>query len=113
MVATIRKMKNILKNTKGTTFIELILYIAIFLVLTPILLEVSINASRLNQQHNVEKQVNADSQFLVERTYDLITSAKRIDVSNSVLDDPAGKLTLVMPDDSVVVIENNPATKKV
>ena len=106
-------IKALLKNKKGTTFIELMLYVAIFLVLTPILLEVSINTARLSQKHSIEKQVNTDSQFLVERVYDLITNAKRIDVPNSLLDDPAGRLTLIMPDDSVVVIANNPATQKV
>lgn len=105
-----KNIKNILKNRSGATFIELLLYIAIFLILTPILLTVSINTARFEQQHNVEKQVNVDSQFVVERVYDLIAAAKRVDVSNSLFDDAAGKITLVMQDDDVVVIEHNTVT---
>ncbi len=104
---------NLFKNHSGTTFIELLLYIAIFLVLTPVLLTVSINAARLDQRHNIEKQVNADSQFMVERIYDLISSAKKIDVAGTIFEDSAGKITLIMQDGSIVVIENNPITQKV
>lgn len=99
-----------LSNRKGTTFIELLLYIAIFLVLTPILLTVSIQAIRFDEQHNTEKQVNTDSQFVVERIYDLISAAKKVDVQNTILNEEDGKLTLVMQDDSVVVIEKQSGT---
>ncbi len=98
---------------RGTTFVELLLYIAIFLVLTPILLTVSISAIRTNRLHNVEKQVNADSQYMVERIYDLIGQAKRVDLANSTLASPDGKLTLAMQDDSTVVIDRNPTTHKI
>jgi len=106
-------MKNYFKNRQGTTFIELLLYIAVFLVLTPVLLAVSINAIRFDKQHQGELQANIDSQFVVERMYDLIAGAKKIDTANSVLGDAEGKLTLIMPDDSVVVIEANLADQAV
>jgi len=106
-------MLKLLKNQSGATFIELLLYIAIFLILTPILLSVSINAVRLEQQHETEKQASMDSQFAMERMYDLVTSTKKVDVANSVFNDMAGKLTLVMQDDSVVVIEGNLENKSV
>lgn len=98
---------------RGTTFVELLLYIAIFLVLTPILLMVSINAVRTNRQHNVERQVNADSQFVVERIYKLINQAKKVDAQNSVLSNPNGKLVLVMQDNSSVTLERNPSTNRI
>lgn len=107
MKATLSKYLN---NRKGATLIELLLYIAIFLVLTPILLTVSIQAIRFDEQHNVEKQVNADSQFVIERIYDLISVAKKVDVQNTILNEEDGKLTLVMQDDSVVVIEKQAGT---
>ncbi|MBN2096830.1 thrombospondin type 3 repeat-containing protein [Candidatus Peregrinibacteria bacterium] len=106
-------MKNYFKNRQGTTFIELLLYIAVFLVLTPVLLAVSINAIRFDKQHQGELQANIDSQFVVERMYDLIAGAKKIDTANSVLGNSEGKLTLIMPDDSVVVIEANLADQAV
>ncbi|MBN1258893.1 hypothetical protein JXA05_04015 [Candidatus Peregrinibacteria bacterium] len=103
-------MKN---NRRGTTFIELLLYMAIFLVLTPILLTVAINSIRQNQEHTMEKDVNADSQFVVERIYDTIGNAKKVDVENSRLSDPNGKLMLTMQDDSALTIELNSTTHKV
>ncbi len=106
-------MSKLLKNKKGTTFIELLLYIAIFLVFTPILLAVSINTIRFQQQHETEKQAHMDSQFAMERVYDLIADAKKVDTVNSVLNTPDGKLTLIMQDDSVVVIEGNLENKSV
>jgi len=96
-----------LKNYKGATFIELLLYISVFLVLTPILLSVSINSINIQKQHDVEKQVSADSQFAMERIYDLIGNAKKIDVPNSSFSDDYGKLSLIMQDDSNVIIELN------
>lgn len=107
------KLIQICKNQKGTTFIELLLYIAIFLVLTPVLLTMSIQAIRLDSRHDAEKQVNADSQFVVERIYDLVSAARKVDVSNTVLNDADGKLTLVMQDDSVVVIEKEAGSNAV
>ncbi len=99
--------KNYLKDRRGATFIELLLYIAVFLVLTPVLLAVSVNAIRSDQRHQSELQANVDSQFVVERIYDLIAGAKKVDTANSALNNAEGKLTLVMPDDSVAVIEAN------
>ena len=78
------KIKNMLQ-TKGTTFVELLLYISIFLVLIPILITISINSLRMDRQHNVEKQVNDDGQFVVERIYDLITQAKKVDIEIQIL----------------------------
>ena len=101
------------KSTRGTTFIELLLYIAIFLILTPILLSVAINSLNSSRSHNIEKQVNQDSQFAAERIYDLITSAKKVDVNASRLNDSSGKISLVMQDDSPVVIELNPTTSAI
>ncbi|MBU1017968.1 thrombospondin type 3 repeat-containing protein [Patescibacteria group bacterium] len=106
-------MKNYFRNQQGTTFIELLLYIAVFLVLTPVLLAVSINAIRFDKQHQGELQANIDSQFVVERMYDLIAGAKKIDTANSILGNSEGKLTLIMPDDSVVTIEANLADQSV
>ena len=97
--------KNI-KSKRGTTFIELLLYISIFLILMPILLAASIHVLRLSSQHNTEKQVFADSQLVSERIYDLITNAKKVDTKNSIMGDPAGKLALVMQDDSTILIAN-------
>lgn len=98
---------SLLKRREGTTFIELLLYIAVFLVLIPVLLAVSVNSVRFDKQHQSEKQANADSQFVVERIYDLIASAKKVDVANSDFNSPAGVLTLVMTDESVVVLSGN------
>ncbi|MBU0727777.1 hypothetical protein KKA95_03770 [Patescibacteria group bacterium] len=106
-------MKNVFKNKGGTTFIELLLYIAVFLVLTPILLTVSINSLKLEERHTVEKQVSTDSRFVVERVYDIIIDAKKVDVAGSVLNEPNGKLSLIMQDDSSVIIELNPADNKI
>ena len=92
---------------------ELLLYIAIFLVLTPILLMVSINAVRTNRQYQTERQVNADSQFVVERLYDLIGQAKKVDTAQSVLGSKNGVLTLVMQDGASVKIALNATTKKI
>ncbi len=100
-------------NTKGTTFIELLLYIAIFLVLTPILLSVAVSSLNNNRQYNTERQVNSDSQFTAERLYDLIVEAKRIDVADSRLNEQDGRLSLIMQDDSSVVIELNDETKEI
>ncbi len=94
-----------LKNHKGATFVELLLYISVFLVLTPILLSVSINSISVHQQNDVEKQVNADSQFVMERIYNLISDAKKINVSDSRLENEHGRLSLMMQDNSNVVIE--------
>ena len=95
-------------SKKGTTFVELLLYVAIFLVLTPVLLMVSVNAVRTNRMHNVEKQVNADSQFMVERVYDLVSQAKRVDMALSVFGTPDGKVAMVMQDGASVIVERNP-----
>lgn len=101
------KMKNITKNKKGTTFIELLLYISIFLILTPILLTVSINSIKTEERHTIEKEISADSRFVVERVYDQIIDAKKIDALNSNLNSSNGKLTLIMQNDSSVAIELN------
>lgn len=104
---------NIFKSNKGTTFVELLLYVAIFLILTPILLTVSINAVKNESKHQVEKQINTDSQFTTERIYDLVASAKRVDVANTEFDTMNGRLTLIMPDDSTVSIYADPETKSI
>ena len=108
-------LKAIRKNndTKGTTFIELLFYIAIFLVLTPILLSVAINSLNTNRKYTVERQVNSDSQFAAERVYDLIVDAKRVDVLDSRLNDEHGRLSLVLQDDTEVIIELNSETDAV
>ncbi len=98
---------------KGTTFVELLLYIAIFLVLTPILLSVAVNSLNTSRQYTVERQVSSDSQFTAERIYDLIVDAKRVDILDSRLNDEFGRLSLIMQDDSNVIIELNSATKAV
>jgi hypothetical protein len=98
---------------KGTTFIELLLYIAVFLVLMPILLMVSINSIRMEKQNTEESQISADSRFVIERVYDLIADARQINVADSVFDDGAGKISLIMQDDSSVIIKLNPDTEKV
>ncbi len=108
--------KKILKSPfrkSGTTFIELLFYIAIFLILTPILLAVSINSIRFDEQHQSEKQANIDSQFVIERIYDLIAAAKKIDIANSEFNNAEGKLQMIMQDDSVVTIELNTADKAI
>ena len=94
-----------LKNHKGTTFVELLLYISVFLVLTPILLSVSINSISMQKRHDVEKQVNSDSQFVMERIYDLIADAKKVNVPDSRFGSNLGRLSLVMQDDSSAIIE--------
>jgi len=73
-------MKKILNNS-GVTFIELLLYISIFLVIVPLLLTISVNAVQLDKRHNIEKQINIDSQFMIERIFNLITSTKKIDMA--------------------------------
>ncbi len=102
-----------IKNRRGTTFIELLLYMAIFLVLTPILLMVAISSIRQNQEHAMEKDVNADSQFAMERIYDTIGNAKKVDMTNSRLSDPNGKLVMTMQDNSSLTIQLNTTTHKV
>lgn len=107
------RMKKHLLNSKGSTFIELLLYIGIFLVLTPIMLFVAINSLRTSRSYNLEKQVNIDAQFTTERVYDHITEAKRIDFANSSLNTVQGKLTLINQNDEEVIIELNPVTERV
>jgi len=104
---------SLFKNHKGATFIELLLYISVFLVLTPILLSVSINSISMQQQHDVEKQVSADSQFVIERIYDLITDTKKINTADSRLGDDQGRLSLVMQDNSSVIIELDEDSKTI
>lgn len=93
--------------------IELLFYMAIFMILTPVLLNTSIQSMRVNQMHTSEKQINSDSRFAIERMRNMIANAKKIDTANSVFDDPAGKLTIINQDDSVSVIENNVITKQI
>ncbi len=106
-------IKQVIKSRKGITFVELLLYIAIFFIITPVLLMVSINSAQRERTHVVEKQVNIDSQFVVERIYDLIAEAKKVDTANSLFEESEGKLTLVMQDDSSVIIEMNVANKTI
>jgi len=102
-----------IKDKKGTTFVELILYIAIVLIIVPALLALSIYTVSEKRVHTTEKNVNDDIKFVEDRISNLISEAKRIDVENSVFDDVNGKLALIMPDDSEVIIKTNPDTKKV
>ena len=103
-------MFRIFKNKKGTTFIELIFYIAIFLVITPTLLYVALAYLKAGRSYDVEKEVNSESRLVAERVYDFVTDAKRVDLENSILDDVNGKLTLIMQDNSQIVIALNPET---
>ena len=98
-------MKSLFKNHSGTTFIELLLYIAIFLALTPILLLISIDTIRLENQDTTESRISSNSYFINERIYDTISYAKRIDTTNSILGNQYGKLALIMQDDSSIIIE--------
>jgi hypothetical protein len=100
-------------SKKGATFIELLLYISIFLILTPILMTVSINSVTMEKQNVSENQISADSRFVVERIYDLISSAKRINAADSVLDSENGRISLVMNDNSSVVVALNSGTQKI
>ena len=106
-------MLKLFHNKKGTTFIELLLYIAIFLIITPILINVAIDYLRASKNYNVEKSVNTESQIVAERVYDVITEAKRVNLASSVLNDPDGKLVLVMQDDSEITVKLNPETNSV
>ena len=106
-------MQKIIKSKKGATFIELLLYIAIFLVLTPILLSVAISSLNTSRSNDIERQVNLDAQFAAERIYDLITASKRVDTDDSVFNDNNGRLSLILQDDSQVIIELNPATEEI
>ncbi|MBN2087061.1 hypothetical protein JW758_01815 [Candidatus Peregrinibacteria bacterium] len=106
-------MKTLLKKYAGTTLIELLLYIAIFLALTPILLAISLNAIRSESLNSSESKVSSNSYFVIERIYDNIVNTKRIDVENSVLNDPNGKLTLILQNDDELILELNPTTRKI
>lgn len=108
-----KKKMNILKDTKGATFIELLLYVAIFLVLTPILLTVAVNSLRISRQYDVEKILYSDSQFVTQRMTDIIAAAKKIDADQSVFNDTEGKLTIITQDDQEVVIELDPVTHRI
>ncbi len=99
-------MKN-RNHPRGTTFIELLFYIGIFLVLTPILLTVAINSLNTSRQYTIEREVNSDSQFAAERIYDLIAESKKVNLSDSTLNNENGRLSLIMQDDSSVIIELN------
>ncbi|MFH0838353.1 MAG: hypothetical protein V1880_03760 [Patescibacteria group bacterium] len=98
---------------KGSTFIELVIYLGIFLVLTPILFSVAINSLRVSRTYQLEKQINSDAQFSSERIYDLITGAKRIDFANSSLNTDYGKLALINQNDEEIIIELNPDTERI
>lgn len=100
-------MNNKNKKQKGFSIVELLLYIGIFLIITPVLLMVSVDSAKKRTQHTVEKQVNVDGQYIIERIYDAITYAKKVDVSNSTFNSSAGKLTLVMQDDTNTIIQLN------
>ncbi|MCD6337299.1 MAG: hypothetical protein J7M01_03595 [Candidatus Marinimicrobia bacterium] len=106
-------MNQFIKNKKGTTFIELLLYISIFMIIIPVFVYLSINTTRQERQHMVEKQVSVDSQFMIERIYDIIADTKKVDVNNSRFDDLEGKLTLVMQDDSEIIIEMDSTLNKI
>ncbi len=106
-------MFKIFKNTKGIALIELLLYNSIFLTLLPTLLVYSIQSLQLNNFSNVEKNVNAEIQFVSKRVYDLVAEARYVDVENTTFDEQAGKLTLVMHDDSVISIERNATTDRI
>ncbi|MFH0838354.1 MAG: hypothetical protein V1880_03765 [Patescibacteria group bacterium] len=106
-------MKKPIRNNRGSTFVELVLYIGIFLVFTPILFSVAINSLRVSRTYQLEKQVNVDAQFSSERIYDLITGAKRIDLANSRLNTDYGKLTLINQGDEEIIIELNPETERI
>ena len=93
------------KNQKGATIIELLLYIGIFLIVIPTLLVVSIDSAQQKKEHTIEKQVNVDSQYIVERIYDIISKAKKINVSTSEFDKSAGKLSLTNQDDEIIIVE--------
>lgn len=100
-------------KNQGSTFIELLLYIAIFLILTPLLLSVAINSLKSTRDYNLEKQINTDAQFNTERIYDLITNAKRIDLENSVLNSVQGKLVIIDQNNQEIIIELNPETARI
>lgn len=106
-------MKKMTYNSKGATFVELLLYVAIFLVLTPILLTVAVNSLRTSRSYDVEKVLYTDGQFTSERLFNIITDAKRIDVGNSVLNNAIGKLTIINQNDETIIIELNPETKRI
>ncbi|MBN2307174.1 hypothetical protein JXD20_04265, partial [Candidatus Peregrinibacteria bacterium] len=100
-------------NNQGSTFIEMLLYIGIFLVLTPIILTVAVNSLQTSQTYNLEKQVNIDGQFANEKLYQLISNAKQIDLINSTLNDIYGKLTIIDQNNQAVTIQLNPTTQRI
>lgn len=100
-------------NHRGSTFVELLLYIGIFLVIMPLLLSVAINSLRTSRSYSLEKQINNDAQFTTERIYSLITDAKRIDMTNSILNSEQGKLTIIDQNDEATTIQLNPASKRI
>jgi len=99
------KMKKLMRNKQGSTFIELVLYIGIFLIISPILFSVALNALRASRTYDLEKQTNNDAQFITERVYDLITGAKKIDLTNSNLNTNQGKLVIVNQDNEEIIID--------
>ncbi len=102
-----------ISKNRGSTFIEMLLYIAIFLILTPIILTVAINSLRTSQSYNLEKKLNIDGQFSSERIYNLITGAKKIDLADSNLNTVYGRLAIVDQNDGTVIIELNSATNRI
>lgn len=57
--------------------------------------------------------MNSDGQFTIERIYDMINEAKKIDMAQSVFNDPDGKLVLTTQDNQEIIIELNPITKRI
>ncbi|QQR83184.1 hypothetical protein IPJ72_05260 [Candidatus Peregrinibacteria bacterium] len=108
-----KRLLSPLRNQSGVTFIELLLYVAIFLVITPTLLTVSINSVRFDRQHEGEKQTNADAQFVIERMYNLISGATRVNVADSVFDMADGRLSMLDANDQVVVIQVDTANNTI
>lgn len=105
-------LKKLQSNT-GSTFIELLLYMSIFLILIPVLLTVSVNSMRINRSHNVEKTINSSNQFIIDRVYNIVTNAKRINVNDSFFDDAEGRLSILNQNDEPIIIALNPLSHQV
>ena len=102
-----------LQSHTGSTFIELLLYMSIFLILVPVLLTVSVNSMRINKNHNTEKTINSNNQFIVDRIYNVVTNAKRVNVNDSLFDDAEGRLSILDQNDEAVIIALNPTSNQV
>ena len=97
------KMSNLLCDKRGTSFVEIILYVAIVGMLLSAFLSLSLYLHRAYNKVFTIQEVHFNAQLVLDTIGNALKATKKINIDDSVFDSNPGELSLEMFDATIPI----------